>query len=238
MSIHISGLLAASRVVSRAPVPNDRPASPRSASALASADGLRQVAGPGELAVVCRGVDQDRLRLEHLFPESHDPACRPVASRRAGLAYVDHAAPEAIRASRRETARVGAGEGVRTREAVAQTGRGGAGQHRALDTADVGEHRPALERGRQALDEIERGARGHRQHHQLGALHGARSAVGELRDRGRAQRLHPVRAGGREAHHARDAREARLPGQRAADGPQADYRERGRPHGFRCRSRE
>ena len=72
MSIHRSGLLAASRVVSRAPGPNETPGETVVGERLGERrrDRLRQVAGPGELPVVRLGVDEHGLGLEHLAPRS------------------------------------------------------------------------------------------------------------------------------------------------------------------------
>ena len=121
MSSHISGLLAASRVVSRAPVPNETPASPRSASALARADATAW--GRWLVQASCRSCAAASIRtgcgLEHFAPEPHHRA-GPAGRRRPGqLADVDDAAPEAVGPRRGESRVVGprqrmaAGEPVR-----------------------------------------------------------------------------------------------------------------------------
>ena len=184
------------------------------------------MAGPGELAVVRLRVDEHRLRFEHLLPEAHHPSSRLIAAGCAGLAHVDDAAAQPVGPGGDEAGRMGAGERMAPGEPVAQALGGGPGQHGALYAADVGEECPRLKRRLQPADKIQCDLRRNGEHHQLGPAHRPRGAVGELGDRRGAERPHPIRSGGGEAHHPRYSGQARLPCQRTADGAQTDHRQR------------
>ena len=146
----MSGLLAASRVVSRAPGPERDAGQAPVGERLGEGrrHGLRQVAGPGELAVVRRRVDQHRLGLEHLLPEAHHPPGGLVAAGRPGLADVDHAPAQAVGPGRGEARAVGARQGVAAGEPVAQALGGGPGDHRGFHAADVRQERAGLKQWR------------------------------------------------------------------------------------------
>ena len=117
------------------PVPNDTPASPRSASALASAEAT--ACGRWLVQASWRscaaGVDQDRLRPR--APRCQNPitrAGRPGRRRRAGLAHVDHAAAQAVGPGRGESRIVGSRERMAAGEPVAQPRGRGPGHRPAL----------------------------------------------------------------------------------------------------------
>ena len=157
---------------------------------------LRQMAGPGELPVVRRRVDQDRLGLEHVLPE---PASRARAARSPPGAPVS----QTYTTQPAQPVGAGGGEargvGPRERDGRRRTGRRGPRRRRgrppgALTLQTSVRSAPGSSDGPQPTDKIQRGLRGNGQHHQLGAAHGLGGRVGQLGDRGGLKRLHPVRA--------------------------------------------
>ena len=153
------GLLAARRVVSRAPVPYDTPPSRAIGERLGEGirHGLREVAGPGELPVVGRGVDENGLRLEAPPPRtaSRARAARVTVRARASRRRRPRSRVAGPGRAASEPGVVGAGEGMASGEAVAQSRIGRPGHDRRLDAADVGQDGARLEAGRQPADEIQ-----------------------------------------------------------------------------------
>ena len=94
-----------------------------------------------------------------------------------------------------------------------------------FDAADVGQHRPGLERGPEPADKIDGRPRWDRQHDEIRAPDGTPRGVGHFGDGGRLQRLDGLGPGRRVPDHAGDSGQASLPGERPTDGTQSDYRE-------------
>ena len=153
-----------------------------------------------------------------------------MTRRRSALADVDHATTKAVRARGGEPRLVGARQRMPSGKAVPQSRRHRLLDHGTLDAAHIGEDGARLEGGSELDDQIERRTRGHREHHQVCAAHGAERRVRQIGDRRGLKRLDALGSLGGIADHALDTRQAGLPGQRASDGAEADHRERGWAH--------
>ena len=233
ISAHRSGSLAARRVVSRPPGPNETPPSARAPSALGQRrrDGLRQVAGPCQLGIVRRGLDGDGLRLAHLLPEARDRPRDRVALQRTGGTDVDHRAAEEIGASRTEPAAVRSRQRVCPGKAGVQSRRACALHHRHLDAGDIGEDRTRREPPTGLVEELEGRRRRRGKHHERRSACRRLRRVGSIGDGPALQGLDHVPGGPGVPRDAPDPSLRGAPRKRSAYGAQSDDADRFRKDG-------